>query len=122
MVGGILPDTYPKTITMMILRAGFSSGPQIQSDHTFLVPMGAGTCFLPVPEGCAFCCACGAGACFFAVPVEWAEQMVPQLLSTTFRLRSGDIYSAAAAPGTPAPSWEAPAPQTSRRILGSFQP
>ena len=51
MVGGILPDTYPKTITMMILRAGFSSGPQIQSDHTFLVPMGAGACFSPVPDG-----------------------------------------------------------------------
>ena len=122
MVGGILPDTYPKTITMMILRAGFSSGPQIQSDHMFLVPMGAGTCFLPVPEGCSFCCARGAGACFFAVPVEWVEQMAPQLLSAKFWLRSGDFYSAAAAPRTPASSWEASAPQTSRRILGSFHP
>ncbi len=69
MVGGILPDTYLKTITIMILRAGFSSGPQIQADHTFLVPMGAGACFLPVPDGVCFFVPAGQAHILFAMPV-----------------------------------------------------
>ena len=50
MLGGILRDTHPKTITM-ILRTGFSSGPQCQSDQIFLVLMGRARLISQCPRG-----------------------------------------------------------------------
>ena len=106
MVGGILPDTYPKTITMMILRAGFSSGPQIQSDHMFLVPMGAGTCFLPVPERCAG----GAGACLFCSARGMGRtNAAPAALDDVSASLRRSFFGGCR-------------PQNSRPILGGFRP
>ena len=53
MLGGILRDTHPKTITM-ILRTGFSSGPQCQSDQIFLVLMGRARLISQCPRGGLF--------------------------------------------------------------------
>ena len=110
MVGGILPDTYPKTITMMILRAGFSSGPQIQSDHTLLVPMGAGACFWPVPDGvCLFLCLRGRRMFFCSARGMGRKNGAPAALDDVSASLRRSFFGGCR-------------PQNSRPILGGFRP
>ena len=111
MVGGIFPDTYPKTITMMILRAGFSSGPQIQSDHMFLVPMGAGTCF---------CCQCARGACFLLC--LWGRRMFFCSARGMGRKNGAPAALDDVSASLRRSFFGGCRPQNSRPILGGFRP